>query len=223
MLRYGNKHPEGFEKLSCSIFTIEVSATTACLPGHPFESLNELRTAVGISAVVKGVNAYENVAAAENFSPSQGERQENRVARRDVGDGNAVGHLVDRTSLRNSYLIRERRAPEGSKIDGRNSVLGYTERSSDTTSGFQFPNVTLPIRKRECVGLITLTLGNRQNSRRVEATAQQYDSRLRIRFHDRLPYSRSFLTRVPSLGPLRSASPNSQTEGEVQLATLESA
>src|SRR5438067_11076106 len=66
--------------------------------GHPLVSLNELRTAVRISAVVEGVHSYEDVAAPENFGPSQRERQEDRVASWNVGNGNAVGHLINRTS-----------------------------------------------------------------------------------------------------------------------------
>src|SRR5437764_39122 len=56
-----------------------------CEVGHPCERFYELRTAVGISAVIEGVHPYENVAASENFGPSQSERQEDRVANRDGG------------------------------------------------------------------------------------------------------------------------------------------
>src|SRR5688500_17391752 len=55
---------------------------------HPLERLDEFRSAVGISAVVEGVHADEDLVRANDFGEGERVRKEDRVSSRDVRAGN---------------------------------------------------------------------------------------------------------------------------------------
>ena len=61
---------------------------------HPLEGVDVLGAAVGIAAVVERVDADEDVARAEHLGPREREREEDRVARRHVGDRDPRAHLA---------------------------------------------------------------------------------------------------------------------------------
>ena len=66
---------------------------------HAFVGLDELRAAVRIARVIQRVHADEDVRAFQHLGPGQREREENGVARRHIGDRNAVRHLVRPSAL----------------------------------------------------------------------------------------------------------------------------
>ena len=63
---------------------------------HALERLDEFRPAIGIAGIVERIHADENVGRLEHLRPGQREGEKNRVARRHVGDRDAVLHLLRR-------------------------------------------------------------------------------------------------------------------------------
>src|ERR1035438_8481275 len=86
---------------------------------HLLKGLDKLRPAVRVARVVQRVYANENVARAQHLSPSQRKRQENRIARRYIRNGNAVRHIVCRAALGHVDVAGERGAAKDAQIDSR--------------------------------------------------------------------------------------------------------
>src|SRR5215213_7592310 len=81
--------------------------------GHVLERLDVLGTAIGIARVVERVDADEDVGGAEYLRPGEAEGEEDRVARRDVGDGNALRDVRFGAILGDVDVGGERRTAEG--------------------------------------------------------------------------------------------------------------
>ena len=57
--------------------------------GHRLEGGYKLGSAVGVSAVVDGIDADENIVRADHLGVPERDRQKDRVSRRHIGDRNA--------------------------------------------------------------------------------------------------------------------------------------
>src|SRR4051812_33415806 len=140
--------------------------------GKPLESTNELRPAVGVAGIIEGVDADDDVLCAEDLGPSEREREEDRVARRNIGGWNAGGLQI--AIVRHRNIRRERRPPDRTKVDVELEMPFDPQRLRHRPRRLDFAPVTLavvdrkgeqtePLRLRDCGGCV-----------RIEAAAQQY-------------------------------------------------
>src|SRR5262245_6412854 len=92
---------------------------------HPGERLDVLGTAVRVTAIVKRVDAQENIAGSENLRPRESNCKKNGVPRRNIGNRNALVRQV--TSLRNVDVGCQGRPAEGSQVDRDDLVLNGSQ------------------------------------------------------------------------------------------------
>ena len=84
---------------------------------HPLERLEVLRPAVGIARIVERVHADEDVVRTGRLREGEREGEEDRVARRHVGDRDPAADLLRARVLRHRDVRGERRAAEGAQVD----------------------------------------------------------------------------------------------------------
>src|SRR5262245_1352549 len=83
------------------------------------EGADELRPAVRVARVIERVHADDEVVSAEDLRPAEGEREEDRVPRGDVGRWNLRG-LIGGGKIaiaRDGFLRRQRRSANGAQVD----------------------------------------------------------------------------------------------------------
>ena len=117
--------------------------------GQSLEGGDVLRPAIGISAVVDGVDAEENVGRADHFGIGQRQRQQDRIPRGDVGDGDSVGHLPGVAVLGHLDGGGQGAAAEASKIDGRLDVAADAQGPGHPAGRLQLETVPLAVIDRK--------------------------------------------------------------------------
>src|SRR5205814_8558699 len=103
------------------------------------------------------------------------ERQEDRIARRHIGDWNPGRELRRGAIFRDRDLVRERGAAEPTQIEFKDLVPTHVERPGDAAGGRDLDLVTLAVAERERIDLKPLLLGRGQGRARVDPAAQQCD------------------------------------------------
>ena len=147
---------------------------------HALVGLDELGTAVGIARVVERVHADEDVGRFQHLGPRQRERKEDGVARRDVGDGNAVRPSRRRSRPSGTAMSSVSADPPNASrpifatmCRSTPSACGHARR------GLQLDLVPLPVVERERVAGVPLAARERQAGGGVEASGEQADGLLR--------------------------------------------
>ena len=136
------------------------------------EGGDEFRAAIGVAAVIDGVDADEDVARFEDLGPGEGVGEEDRVAGGDVGDRDIGGHLFFVAVFGDVDGIGEGAAAELAEIDAEYAMLGGAELSGDGDGGLQFAAVTLAVVESEGVeGGEGLGTGDGEAGGAVEAAA----------------------------------------------------
>ena len=110
----------GFGQLDQRSMDLKPRPLDACLGGQVcqlFKRCDELRAAVGISAVVDGVNPQEEIVCPQHFGPAQRHRQEDRVACGDVSDRDARRHLGLSPILGDLDFRGQRRSAEHPQVE----------------------------------------------------------------------------------------------------------
>ena len=108
-----------------------------------FERADELGTAIGISGIVEGVDADENVARVEHLGPAERESEKDRIARGHVGLWNLGRRQI--AIARNGDIRGQRRAADGSQIDGLLEMPFDAERPGDGPRRLDFADVPLAV------------------------------------------------------------------------------
>ena len=81
--------------------------------GEALELGDKLRPAVGIARIIERIDADVDVARAVRFGEPEREAEEDRVARRNVGDRYSLAQAV----LRDRDVAGQRRPSKGAKIE----------------------------------------------------------------------------------------------------------
>ena len=115
--------------------------------------------AVGIAAVVDGVDAEENVGRANHLGKGQGQAEEHGVPRGHVGHGDAVGHLAGVAVLGHFDVGRQGAAAEAVQFDGRLDVAADAHGPGDPPGRLQFEAVPLAVVDRQGVERKALRAG----------------------------------------------------------------
>ena len=143
--------------------------------GHRLVGRDVLGPAVRVAAVVERVDADEDVLGAERLGPGERKGQEYRVARRHVGDRNAVAHLGDGAALRDVDVTGQCRAAELAQVDVDDDVVLHAGGSRNSCGGFEFDLVALAVAEGHRVDVEAFGLGDCECGGGVEAAAQQAD------------------------------------------------
>src|SRR5690349_15909740 len=77
--------------------------------GYALERVDEFGAAIGIAGVIERVHADEDAGAFEDLGPCEGEGEKDRVAGRDIGDGDGLGHGFGSAAFRDGDIGGERR------------------------------------------------------------------------------------------------------------------
>jgi hypothetical protein len=86
--------------------------------GEPLERGDELGPAIGIARIIERIDADEQVARAARLGKAEREAEEDGVARRHVGDRNALAHAF----LGHGDVGGQRRAAEGAQVERKHDV-----------------------------------------------------------------------------------------------------
>ena len=119
---------------------------------HGLEGGEELGAAVGIAGVVERVHAGEQIARAEHLGPGERVAEEERVARRHVGDRDVAAHGVDGAILGHRDVARVSAEPP---IQRRSTVgdamLDGAERARHARRRVELDGVALAVAERQRV------------------------------------------------------------------------
>src|SRR5467141_4522512 len=134
-----------------------------------------LRPAIGVAAVVERVHADEEVVRLQRFRPGEREAEEDRVARRDVGQRNRLRLRREqpRAVLRHLHVGSEPRAAELAQVEFHDLVPRDAHRPGDALRALELVDVALAVAETERAELVAFVPGDRYYSRRGEAAAQQ--------------------------------------------------
>src|SRR5580704_866774 len=91
--------------------------------GQSLERFDELRTAIGVAAVINCIYAEKNVICRDHFRPGKPISKKDGVACRDIRDRNAVHDFCFRSFLRYVYVVSKRRAAKDTQVDLCDSML----------------------------------------------------------------------------------------------------
>jgi serine/threonine protein kinase/Tfp pilus assembly protein PilF len=141
--------------------------------GHHLEGAEVLGPAVGIAGVVHAVGAEEEVEGAERFGPGQGQRQEHRVPRRHVGDGDLGRHRLGGAVLGDVDVGRQGAAAEGAEVDLELDVPRDSHRRRHPPRRQALDLVPLAVADRQRIRLEAGGDRLGQDRRRVEPAAEQ--------------------------------------------------
>ena len=149
---------------------VPLDAGLGRLVGEIFERFDEGGATVGVAGIIERVDADEQVVRARRLGPGEREAQEHRVARGDVGDGNALAHPV----LGHVDIVGERAAAEGRQVERQDDVP-IRKRGRDAPGGLQLDAVALVIVDRERKHLIALLARQRGTNHRIQPSRQEDD------------------------------------------------
>ena len=147
--------------------------------GHAFERTQESRPAIRVATRIVRVCAQEDVLSPEHLRPGKRERQENRIPRGHIGNGDHVGFSIAVPGHR--QLTRECRPSEHSKIEVDDNVPRHAEAMRKPLCCLDFDRVSLPIPKRHGVNVEAVLSRQCKRGRRVDPTAEQHHRSLGVR------------------------------------------
>ncbi|EAT09859.1 hypothetical protein SKA58_05360 [Sphingomonas sp. SKA58] len=180
---------------------------------HLLESVDKFGPAIGIARVIERIDADEDVARPRDLRQPQCQRQEDRVARWHIGDGDVAAH----PTLGHGYVGRQRRSAKGGEVERQDDVTDRVERLRHARGGAQFDAMALVIVDRQREEAITRLARQRTRHHRIETARQQDDGKFFLsgnhRAPLRLPTHQRKRSRLPSRcagqrlqGPRRRAS-----------------
>src|SRR5258706_2822172 len=142
---------------------------------EPLEGGDELGAAVGIARVIDRVDADIDLLRADHFGVAQGEREQHRVARGDVGRRDAAARR-----LGHGDLGGQGRAANGTQVDLDDAVFDRAERLRDPLRRRQFGAVALAVAHAERVAGESGRARLGQGDGRIHAARKQHDGFARI-------------------------------------------
>jgi len=113
--------------------------------GHCLERGKVLRPAVGVAAVIDGVDAYKDVVTIEHFRPGESEGQKDGVAGWDIGHRDTGAQILASLVMRHSDIVCKRGTAENPQIEGDDNMRRGPERASHSAGSRYFDAVALPV------------------------------------------------------------------------------
>jgi len=109
------------------------------------------------------------VARAEHFGVAQREREQDRVARRHIGNGDAG---LDASGRHRDRRVGERRSADPRKVQLLHVMAGGPERPRQPLRRFEFDGMALPVIHRQAPAFVTLAVGPGERRGGVEPAGQ---------------------------------------------------
>ena len=142
--------------------------------GGALKRRDELGPAVGVARVVHGVDADEQVHAAQHLGECKRIAEEDGVAGRHVGDGDVRGHRALVAVFGHvQRVVGERAAAKGPQVDRRGAVAGGAQRLGHAGGGGQLDLMTLAVIKTQAVAGKALGPGHGEHGGAVQAAREQ--------------------------------------------------
>jgi hypothetical protein len=133
-------------------------------------------TAIGIAGVVERVDPDEDVVGTERLRPAERERQEDRIARRDVGGGDIPGIRPPGEAILWYRDVRgERGAADGREVDRDFEMPLHAEPRRDGPRRLELAGMALPVPDGQCMKPEAFFEGDRGGRVGVETAAQEDD------------------------------------------------
>jgi len=141
--------------------------------GCLLEGGDKFRPAVGIAAIIGGIDADKDIERAQNLGPGEGVAQEYRIAGRDVSCRD-LGRVVQAGPVHGyvNGLIGQGRAAECGQVDFDNTMFCCPERLGNLFRRLDFPFVSLAIGKSQGTALETVAACEGQSRGRIQASAK---------------------------------------------------
>ncbi len=117
--------------------------------GHAFVCFQVFGSAIGIAAVINGINAQEYIVGACDFSICEGEGEKNGIPGRNIGDWYLLRHLCKASRVRHIKIGGQRTSTKSPQIDANRLLLLDSIVPGNSSSSFYFSLVTLPVIKRK--------------------------------------------------------------------------
>ena len=142
-------------------------------PSQLGKCFDELRPAIGVAAVVDRIDSDEEIERAQHLCPAQGQRQEDRVACRHIGDRDAAAEFRFAAVLRHVDVVGECRAAELPQVDLKDSMLLHAERLANPLRRLQFKPMPLTVVDRQSVQVKPLLPSKCQHRGGIESAADK--------------------------------------------------
>ena len=137
------------------------------------ERVDKLRPAVGIAAVVDAVDADPDLVCAARFGKRERERQEDRIARGDVGRRYRLADLFEGHVLFDGLrTIGQRASTEPRQVNGEDDVFFNGEAFRDVGRRVELPRVALTVVYGERVNIAPLRFCDGAHGRGIEAAGK---------------------------------------------------
>ncbi len=136
--------------------------------GQALEGLDVFGAAIGISAVIDGIDAHEDVGRPDGLGKGQGQGEQHRVPRRDVGHRDAFRHGVGRPVLGHVQRVGQGAAAQLRQIDVEDHVPADIDRLGHAPRRLKLEVVPLAVVHRKRVEIVAFLPGDGGGGRRVE-------------------------------------------------------
>lgn len=137
-------------------------------PGEVLERADEFGSAVGVAAVIDGIDSDEDVVGFSGFGVGKGKTEHDGVPGRDVGDGDVVAEAV----FGHFDVVGESTSSECRKVYGEDFVFGDEGVCGNGSGGIELNMVPLTVLDGKAVGVIALRLGNGETGCGIETAAE---------------------------------------------------
>src|SRR5262249_14167088 len=118
-----------------------------CQVCHALVCLDVLRAAIGVAAVVEGVDADKYMACFQYFGPGQGKGEKDGVAGGNIRNRNALSHLLQGAAFWHVNITGQRGAAKEPQVNLGNDMLGDAQMGGNPFGGLNFGVVALTIAK----------------------------------------------------------------------------
>src|SRR5215813_10036792 len=144
-------------------------------PHSLFERFNKLRTAIRIARIVQYIGSKINACRSDDLRMGSGQRQENEVSSRHIGNGYALMSLCAGAILWNREFTGQCRPADLPQIELEHRVLSGTHCSTNLASPFHFDHMALAIVDGQKMQLAPIFFGQRSCDGRIQASAGKDD------------------------------------------------
>lgn len=139
------------------------------------EATDEFGATVGVATVIDGVDTDVDARGVVDFGHGGGEREEDKVAGGDVGDGDVRGHLGGGAVFGDGDVVGEGGATEDAEIERERGVLERAEALGDIFGGGEFVAMALAVVDSEGAAGKAIAAGDGEGGGAVEAAGEKND------------------------------------------------
>lgn len=145
--------------------------------GHLLKGLDIIGPTIGIAGKIHRIHTDENMPGLAHLCKSKGIRQEDRIAGRHIGNGDACIHFLGRAPFGNIDIRCQRTAAKQRQINMRDFMFHHIKAFRHPVSGLQLGFVALSIIEGQRMKRKTIGARHGTNGCRIQAARKQQDRR----------------------------------------------